>query len=109
MKIFYTLIVALFVGNGAMAQWVPQTSNTMNNLNSIYFTDVNTGYAVGTGGVIIKTMDGGTNWTMQYSDDNVGFCSVHFPNTDTGYAVGSATGNSSQGSVILNTVDGGIN
>ena len=41
------------------ATWTSQTSGTIYRLYSVYFTDVNTGYAVGDGGIILKTITGG--------------------------------------------------
>ena len=58
MKKFYIILFAQFMVCGASAQWFPQNSGTTNNINSVYFTDVNTGYAVGTN-TILKTTDGG--------------------------------------------------
>ena len=60
MKNFYILGIALLIFHSAMAQWFPQNSFTTNNLNSVYFTNANTGYAVGDTGTILKTTDGGS-------------------------------------------------
>jgi photosystem II stability/assembly factor-like uncharacterized protein len=59
MKKFYILLVALFVVNGALAQWTVLSSDTIDHLHSVCFTDANTGYAVGVSGTIIKTTNGG--------------------------------------------------
>ncbi|MBW8050396.1 MAG: hypothetical protein FVQ77_08680, partial [Cytophagales bacterium] len=71
-------------------------------LTGVYFTDVNTGYAVGTLGVIFKTTNGGVSWTAQTSGTFDYLEGVHFPSVDTGYVVGW-TG------TILKTTDGGTN
>lgn len=39
--------------------WSLLTSGTTNSLSSVYFTDANTGYAVGENGTILKTTNGG--------------------------------------------------
>jgi hypothetical protein len=39
--------------------WVALSSGTIWNLYSVYFTDANTGYAVGAVGTILKTTNGG--------------------------------------------------
>jgi len=39
--------------------WIRLPSGTSNDLYSIFFTDEKTGYAVGAGGAIIKTLTGG--------------------------------------------------
>jgi photosystem II stability/assembly factor-like uncharacterized protein len=102
MKKIIVLLVALVGINGAMAQWETQNSGTTNDLNSVYFTNANTGYAVGDSGIILKTTNGGTNWLTQNSNTMAWLASVHFPSNDTGYVVGGD-------STILKTTDGGIN
>ncbi len=69
-------------------------------LSSVFFTDTNTGYAVGSS--IFKTSDGGTNWILQTGDSINALASVYFSDVDTGYAIGY------QGNV-LKTNDGGTN
>jgi photosystem II stability/assembly factor-like uncharacterized protein len=39
--------------------WTAQSSGDTNSLYSVYFTDSNTGYSVGSGGTILKTTNGG--------------------------------------------------
>ncbi|MBC8319883.1 MAG: T9SS type A sorting domain-containing protein [Bacteroidetes bacterium] len=102
MKIFITFLVALVAINGAMAQWVPQNSGTTNNLNSVYFTDADRGYAVGDGGIILKTFDGGINWKMKNSGTVFNLLSVQFTDSLTGYVAGD-------NSILLKTIDGGEN
>ncbi len=41
--------------------------------------DATTGYAVGDNGTILKTTDGGANWTAQTSGTTNNFFSVSFP------------------------------
>lgn len=82
--------------------WNELTSGTSRTLNSVYFTDDSTGYAVGTYKTILKTVDGGASWSVKLSSSiqNPQLRSIYFINKDTGYAVGSAA-------CILKTVDGG--
>ncbi len=65
-------------------------------LNSLYFTDANTGFA----GSVLKTTDGGTTWNLQ--ECSVGYLtySAAFPDENTGYAVG-------QYGTIIATKNGG--
>jgi photosystem II stability/assembly factor-like uncharacterized protein len=79
------------------AQWYKQT-NPGGNLNSVFFTTKDTGYAVGNG-TIIKTTNGGVNWTLQTSGTTTNLTSVYFTDSKTGYVVGWG--------IILKTVDGG--
>jgi photosystem II stability/assembly factor-like uncharacterized protein len=73
---------------------------TGNTLSSVWFTNANTGYAVGDAGTIIKTNNGGSNWTIGTSGTNYHLTSVFFTGADTGYAVGL-------GGTILKTIDAG--
>ena len=83
--------------------WVP-TSGFYYNFNSVYFTDVNTGYVVGESGaqagVILKTTDGGSNWTTKPMTNNL--YSIYFSDQNTGYIVG-------YWGTILKTIDAGVN
>ena len=76
----------------------------MNDLNSVFFVNADTGYIVGKGKIFLKTTDGGNTWNNKVlefvSDNNYSFNSVFFTNTTTGYIVG-------QGGLILKTTDGG--
>ena len=70
-------------------------------LNSVCFSDANTGYAVGDYGTILKSTDGGASWNIQPSMTYKNLYSVYFPGANTGYAVGA------NGTILKNT-DGGI-
>ncbi len=82
--------------------WNNPTNGTSNQLNSVCFTDANTGYAVGYYGTILKTINGGTNWITQTTGTTNYLYSVYFTDVNTGYAVG-------QNGTILKTVNGGTN
>jgi photosystem II stability/assembly factor-like uncharacterized protein len=69
-------------------------------LASIFFTDANTGYAVGEFGLILQTTDGGANWIPQTSGTQSSLYSITFPDTKTGYIVGDY-------GTILKTNNGG--
>jgi photosystem II stability/assembly factor-like uncharacterized protein len=75
-------------------------TNEYLNLNTIYFTDANTGYAVGDSGIIIKTINGGVSWTVQPSGTASHLMSVYFTDANTGYVVGD-------NGIILKTTTGG--
>jgi photosystem II stability/assembly factor-like uncharacterized protein len=87
----------------ANPKWVLLNSGTSNNLNSVYFTNSDTGYAVGGSGsgIILKTINGGDTWTATSIGMN-GLSSVFFLNSDTGYVVGIS-------GTILKTTNGGTN
>lgn len=103
MKKKYILISLMFIATSSFSQWTQLTSGTSSQLNSVFFTDVNTGYVVGSYGLILKTDDGGLSWSQQNSDSTIiSLYSICFTDANTGYAVGG------QGT-ILKTVNGGTN
>ncbi|OGO02825.1 MAG: hypothetical protein A2Y72_00235 [Chloroflexi bacterium RBG_13_53_26] len=51
--------------NGSV--WANQTSNTVADLNDVWGSSATTVYAVGDGGVILKTINSGTLWTAMTS------------------------------------------
>ena len=71
----------------------------LNSLNSVCFPNTNTGYAVGDSGRILKTTNGGTDWTIQNSGTTEDLFSVCFTDVNNGYAAGE--------SPILKTTNGG--
>jgi len=101
MKKFQIILLTLFTVNGTFAQWLPQNSGTANNLNSVHFTDDNTGYIVGDSGTILKTENGGDQWIPLNSGTSHHLRSVSFITPSTGYTVGFG--------VILRTADAGAN
>lgn len=80
------------------AQRVPVSGT----LTGVSFANDRLGWAVGHGGVILNTADGGENWTVQRSDMGMDqpLLDVHFMNAQHGVAVGLW-------SLILYTRDGG--
>src|SRR5437588_6872068 len=59
------------------------------------------GTAVGTGGVITHTSDGGTHWSLQTSGTTMGLAGVSFTDASNGWVVGDS-------GTILHTSDGGL-
>ncbi len=89
------------------AKWLPIYNANGNMLHCVFFTSANTGYVAGsnaTNGIILKTTDGGTNWSQQIITTMFSLRSVYFVNANTGYAVGN---DSIGGGHIMKTIDGG--
>jgi hypothetical protein len=85
--------------------WTKQYDNIgLNRSNAIYFSDANTGYAVGGDSFnssILKTVNGGITWSEKYSSSVLStLTSVWFTSNNIGYAVGYE-------GILAKTIDGG--
>src|SRR5262249_35436760 len=69
--------------------WTPQPSGVTTNLRDIHFVDASRGWAVGDGGLILGTTDGGNFWYPEASGVTSNLRSVHFATAAAGYAVGA--------------------
>lgn len=80
-----------------------QTSGVSAHLNAIQMMRSNNawiGWVAGNNGTILKTVNGGTQWSQQTSGATANLRDVHFVNTDQGWVVGD-------GGLILATNNGG--
>lgn len=69
MKILSLLIiVCLFVSYPVKSQWMEQTSPTSNPLYSVSIADNSTAWICGRYGTILKTTNGGAEWTLEGSE-----------------------------------------
>jgi photosystem II stability/assembly factor-like uncharacterized protein len=78
-------------------------SNTTLPLKNVHFINANTGVVVGNGGIILKTTNGGQNWTQSILTDggiNPNLFSVYYFDENTGIIGGHK---------IYKTLNGGIN
>lgn len=76
-------------------------------LIGIYFADRNTGWAVGSKGIILHTEDGGKHWKRQEgASSESDLLRVKFVNPKIGWIVGMVVDDEWTG-IILNTKDGG--
>src|SRR5210317_311461 len=99
MKIYFYIFIFFGLVRLANAQWTLQTSGTTNDLFGVFFTDANTGTAVGQNGAILTTTDGGLTWAPQTSGTTEIITGIFFTDANTGI-VGANRG------VILKTTDG---
>ena len=81
------------------ATWTASSGGSA-QLANLFFTDVNTGWAVGNGGLIIHTTNGGVSWQVQPSGTTNYLNGVHFLDANRGVVVGSS-------GTYLITYDGG--
>ena len=71
-------------------------------LNAVAFPNASCGWAVGDGGTIVRTTDGGTTWDSQFSPTGRTLLAVCFVDTSDGWAVGASE-------TVLCTHDSGAN
>lgn len=74
--------------------------NMPSRLNQVTFTSTNIAYAVGNGGVIYKSTNGGSSWLLKTSGVSVELFDVSFINDSIGYVVGD-------NGTLLKTLNGG--
>ncbi|MBM2813578.1 MAG: hypothetical protein HW421_340 [Ignavibacteria bacterium] len=83
------------------AGWVGLNSGMSTvNFNGVYFFNAATGIVVGSGGTILKTTDGGANWSQRSSGVTSDLNSINFISSSVGYIMGN-------GGVGLRTNDAG--
>jgi photosystem II stability/assembly factor-like uncharacterized protein len=86
----------------AQGGWVIQASNTLNNLNGVWFQgDGRFGCAVGDVGTVLTTDDVGATWTIRTGGTTANLASVWFTSADTGWAAGA-------GGVLMKTTNHGV-
>lgn len=94
----FCILIIFSIINQAQT-WEKQTSGTTDNLRHIYFINANTGWAVGEGGTILKTTNGGTTWVTQKIINNAFLIGCYFIDSNTGWVSGDAG--------VFKTTDGG--
>ncbi len=100
--------VILFTSNGGVS-WTTQYSQAYESkLRSIRFVDQNNGFATGESGIIMKTTDGGNNWSQQAVISSFHFSDIFFNDDLNGYVTGEYLGVPHY-AAIFKTSDGGIN
>ncbi len=85
----YTMILKTTDG-GSNWNIADQDAPSIYILYSVYFTDANNGYTVGSQGNILKTVDGGQTWYQQSSGTSEYLNDVHMFDSDNGWIVGNA-------------------
>ena len=77
-----------------------QPAASINNLNSVFFTTHDHGFAAGDKGTILRTTDGGISWDTVSSGTLKNLRGISFSGLSSGMAVGD-------GGTVLQTTDGG--
>jgi photosystem II stability/assembly factor-like uncharacterized protein len=92
----------LYYSSNNGATWNNQTLAGGQNLNTMFFTDANTGWIAGDNGTILKTTNAGVNWSSQTSPVSSSFKAIKFTSVTSGLACSS-------GGKIVYTTNGGTN
>jgi photosystem II stability/assembly factor-like uncharacterized protein len=103
-KHFYKLAIILILllqSSGFPQFWEYQVSGTTQNLNGVYMLDTQTGWICGDVGTLLKTNNGGQNWTQVNATVN-DLNSILFKDASIGVAVGD-------NGTIIRTSNGGTN
>ncbi|MFZ1322751.1 MAG: YCF48-related protein [Ignavibacteria bacterium] len=101
---FLIIITSISINIKAQSIWQWQQPQPTGNLMwATDFVDENTGYAGGDLGTIIKTNNGGLNWSVKNINPNYQILGIHFINGSTGLVVGNDNGK------MYKTSDGGEN
>lgn len=82
---------AIYKTTDAGNNWTAQANSNTSTLYAASFINNDTGFVVGgdgfSSGMILKTTNGGANWSLALSISQT-FFSIHFPNSSAGYACG---------------------
>ncbi|MBS1513810.1 MAG: T9SS type A sorting domain-containing protein [Bacteroidetes bacterium] len=108
--ISFTTNIFIAKTTDAGATWQPVTpAGLTRGVMSLEFINANTGIAVGNAGLVLRTTNGGVNWTaIDVSPYNGDLSDVTFSGTDTGYVCGASVA-SIPTNTVLKTVNGGLN
>jgi len=90
----------------ANAQWLKQSVNTTASLRGLSVVNEKIVWASGTGGTVIRTVDGGKTWNVITvpGSEKVDFRDIEAFDANTAYALSIGNGESSR---IYKTIDGG--
>jgi photosystem II stability/assembly factor-like uncharacterized protein len=101
----FIILTSLFLSSFVYSQnsdWVYRNPLPQNDFYAIKFFDQNTGYVVGSNGIILKNTTGSNNWVTVQSNTINNLYGLYFFDVNTGYVVGA-------GGLIMFTSDGGNN
>ena len=86
-SLFFLLALAHVCSVMAVASWTRQSSGTMAWLHSVYFLNESKGWAAGSNGALIATVDGGASWRTipRPTDDTIR--DIYFSSEKNGWIV----------------------
>ena len=106
MKNLLFIVVILISSQVVFGQWVKQTVETKASLRGLSVVSEKVVWASGTGGTVIRTVDGGTTWKVMAVPDaaKLDFRDIEAFDENTAYILSIGNGDSSR---IYKTIDGG--
>ena len=109
MKYFLRLLCLIILTSSlSFSQWIHQNSNSTRRLLTIYFLNQNMGWAGGNDGSILKTTNGGIDWTYISIGTKYTVHAITFVDSLKGWAA-LYTFSPSRAGYIMATSDGGFN
>ncbi len=81
------LLAFTFHASAATSGWTRQSSGTMAWLHSVFFLNQNKGWAVGSKGVFLTTVDGGKTWQLKTRPTEDALRDVYFADDQNGWLV----------------------
>jgi len=90
MKMLSALVLIISSVVISFGQFELCNSNTDEVLNDVYFVDQNIGIAVGDSGIIIRSVDGGLNWSTVKEVGDFSFTKIKFWDQYNGIVIGDA-------------------
>ena len=114
---FASLLLLLLVAFPAAAQggtWARQQAGTMAWLHSVFFLDQNRGFAVGSKGTLLRTLDGGNTWQQRTASTEDVVRDIFFVDEKNGWMVCEVNAyqlktNEDPRAYLMKTTDGGEN
>lgn len=107
MKFALVYLLLSLMAISAQAQWIKQSVNTNASLRGLSVVNENVVWASGTGGTVIRTIDGGKKWDVITvpGAEKLDFRDIEAFDANTAYILSIGNGESSR---IYKTTDGGV-
>ena len=106
MRSVATIAAVLLLGISVSAQWVKQNIDTTASLRGLSVVNEEIAWASGTGGTVLRTIDGGRTWKVMIvpGAEKLDFRDIEAFDSNTAYILSIGNGDSSR---IYKTTDGG--
>ncbi len=106
MKAHWILMAVFFLAATVSGQWIKQTVNTTASFRGLSVVSEKIIWASGTGGTVIRTIDGGKSWNVITvpGAEKLDFRDIEAFDANTAYILSIGNGDSSR---IYKTIDGG--